>query len=341
MRIGIIGFGKMGMLHAGIVSAMADTEFIAVAEPNSFLTSFLKKLMPSLSIHTDYKRLLDAENLDAVFITTPVDLHVPIALECSDRKIPFFCEKPLTNTLELAQILSDEVEKSGVINMVGHMMRYLHTFQKSKKILDTGCLGNLITFNASIYVGQLFKEGKGWRYDKEIAGGGVLMNHGTHLVDLLYWYFGNVKRVSGQSIKWYSKNVEDFIHANLEFNNGLKGWLDASWSKMHHRLVDTKISIQGENGTLDVTDDDIKLYLVNGINSYRKGWNIFRKPDLFSGIEFDVGGPQYTLEDIDFFNAIKTGKSVESDVKSSLEVHRIIDGIYKSEHENGSSISLV
>ena len=134
MRIGIIGFGKMGMLHAGIVSAVTNTEFIAVAEPNSFLNSFLKKLMPSLSIHTDYKKLLDAENLDAVFITTPVDLHVPIALECNDRNIPFFCEKPLTNTLELAQTLSDEVEKSGVINMVGHMMRYLDSFQKCKSI---------------------------------------------------------------------------------------------------------------------------------------------------------------------------------------------------------------
>jgi len=340
MRIGIIGFGKMGMLHAGIVSSIKNTELIAVAEPNLFLTSFLKKLMPSLSIHTDYKKLLDVENLDAIFITTPVDSHVPIALECAERNIPFFCEKPLTNTLESAQSLKKVVEQSGLITMVGYMMRYLDTFSKCKIILSEGILGNLITFNASIYVGQLFSEGKGWRYDKGVSGGGVLMNHGTHLIDLLYWYFGKVNRVTGQKINWYSKNVEDFIHATIEFSSGLKGWIDASWSKMHHRLVDTKISIQGENGTLDITDDDIKLYLENSINSYSKGWNIIRKTDLFSGVEFDLGGPQYTLEDIDFINAIKTGNNVESNVKSSLEIHRIINGIYKSDQKKGSSIYL-
>ena len=340
MRIGIIGYGKMGMLHAGIVSALDDIQLISVADNVKFLTSFLKKLKPSIMVYSDYIKMLDVEDLDAVFITTPVNLHVSIAQECSKRGIHFFCEKPLTNTFNSALELANSLKENNVTNMVGHMMRYQDTFRQCKKILETNCLGDLITFNASIYVGQLFKEGKGWRYDKEVSGGGVLMNQGTHLIDLLYWYFGKVVKVNGYTINWYSKTVEDFVHANLKFRNGLKGWLDASWSKMHHRLVDTTISIQGEKGTLNVTDDEVKLYLETKVMGYESGWNIFLKSDLFSGVDFDIGGPQYTLQDIDFINAARAGKQVCSNVKSAVDVHHIIDSIYQSAHNGGESVDL-
>jgi len=107
--------------------------------------------------------------------------------------------------------------------MVGYMMRYAETYLKAKSILTSGVLGKVITFGATIYVSQLFRTGKGWRYDKSQSGGGVVIGQATHLIDLLQWFFGPVQSVSARTRGWYSKDVEDFAHAILNFADGLYG----------------------------------------------------------------------------------------------------------------------
>lgn len=341
LKVGVIGLGKMGLLHGAITEALEGSELVAAADSEKLLPGFMKHLKPSMTMYDNFIKMLDGAEIDAALITTPVHLHVPVAIECAKRNVHYFCEKPLSINGDSAAELLQITRESGVISMVGYMMRYIDTFREGKRILDSGVIGSLIMFNSSIYVGQIFKEGKGWRYDKDKSGGGVLMNQGSHLVDLLLWYFGKVKRVSGNIIHYYAGSVEDFAHGNFEFENGLRGWLDTSWSKRHHRLVAAEINVQGENGTLEVTDDEVKLFLDEATGDFEAGWSVMNKTDLYTGVPFDIGGTQYTEELVDFYEAIINKNEVESDVGSALRVQRVIDALYLSSGENSTYIEVM
>ncbi len=326
--------GKMGLLHGAILNSLENVEMTSISESLDMVTNVLKLNNPSIKTYKDYKQMLEKEELDTVFLTTPVFLHIPMAIECAKRGISFFIEKPLSVSSHEAEELVDLLENKKITNMVGYMMRYIETFKKAKEIIKSNALGNLIMFNGTIYVSQLFKQGKGWRYEKDKSGGGVLMMQGSHLIDLILWYFGDVESVSGFVRNWYSKETEDFAHCLFKFKSGLTGWMDSSWSVRNHRLVETKIEIHAENGKLIVNDDIVKLFLDSSVNDYRSGWTILKKPDLFKGVKIDIGGGQYTREDEDFINAVSNKSFVESDVLSAFEVQKVIDGVYESDAQN-------
>jgi len=191
-----------------------------------------------------------------------------------------------------------------------------------------------------MYVAQLFKPGKGWRYDRETSGGGVLITQNSHLIDLLLWIFGPIGWVSGHTKSWCSKGVEDFAHAYLRFDSGLTGYIDTSWSLRHHRTVDIWIDVQGTDGNLTVTDDELKLYLEHEHESYPRGWTVWKKPDLFRGVPFDIGGPEYARQDAEFLSAVRLGETVCSDAASAFGVQRVVDAIYQSAESGGKQVSI-
>lgn len=335
MKIGIIGFGKMGMLHAGIVNALEGHEVVAIAEPSGMISSAMGVLQPRIRMFDDHRRLLDEAKPDAVFITTPVHLHMDQAKDCIERGVPFFLEKPMALTAEQAAPAVAALARRPVVNLVGWMMRYIETFRRGKEVVDSGCLGRIISFSATMYISQLFKAGKGWRYDKSKSGGGVIMGPCSHTIDLLFHYFGLPAGVNAFQIRNYSKETEDFIHVMYTMENGLRGWLDSSWSVRGHRLVETRILVHGENGMLDVSDDALRLLLDKEHELYPEGWTITPKTEFFTGVEFDVGGQQYTAEDREFLSAVSEGRQVSNDIRAGRDVHRIIDAIYDSAGSNG------
>jgi predicted dehydrogenase len=340
MRIGIIGFGKMGLLHAGIVNSFQDVELSAVADNKGIVLKALEINKLPVTIYEDYRRMLDQERLEAVFITTPTFLHITMGIECVQRGIHFFTEKPLSISCQHALPLLEVLRNNEITNMVGYMGRFVDTFRKAHELVRSRVLGEIVDFRATMYVSQLFKKGKGWRYDKELSGGGVLITQNSHLIDLLLWYFGNVRAVNGRIKSWYSNEIEDFAHVFLEFESGLTGWLDASWSARHHRMIEITINVEAQYGTLTVSDNFVKLYLDKSRDPFPKGWTIFKKPDLFSGVEIDIGGPQYTRQDRHFIDAILKGGSVDIDVQNAYRVQMVTDAIYASAGENGKQIEI-
>lgn len=339
-NVGIIGFGKLGLLHAGIVNGLAGSRLAAVADPSSTMLNFLRSKLTDVGIYSDYKKMLEKENLSAVFVATPTGTHVPIALECVRAGIPFFLEKPMAATAAQARELVKALEKRPVVNMVGYMGRYIDTFRQAKGLIDTQALGRLQMLRSSMYMGQLFKSGKGWRYDKSVSGGGVLITQNAHLIDKLLWFFGHVDSVSGHIQSLYSESTEDHAHAYFVFKNGLNGFLDASWSARHYRTVTISIHVQGEFGTLDVDDDNVRLFLEKPHGDLPAGWSTWRKPDLYQGVSFDIGGPQYTREAEEFFAALSGQGRVDSDVMSAYQTQCVIEAIYRSANRHGAPVSV-
>lgn len=339
MKVAIVGIGKMGLLHAGIMNALDGVKLGAISDTSKLLLGFVKSLK-ELSVYEDYIKMLDREKPEAAVLATPVFLHVPMAMECAKRNIAFLVEKPLSVTSADADQLVAEVQQRDLTTMVGYMMRYVETFARAQEIIASGVLGRLMTFNATIYVSQLFQRGKGWRYNKKESGGGVVIGQATHLIDLLKWYFGQVESVSAHTKNWHSQEVEDFAHVHFEFAGGLSGWFDSSWSIRHHRLLEVTINVHAENGNLTVTDDLVKLFLDKQAGGYAQGWTNFSKPDLFQGVAIDLGGPQYTRQDADFIAAVKNRRKVASDVKNAYEVQKIVDAIYLSASKHGEPVRL-
>jgi len=324
INAGIIGLGKMGVLHFGILNGLAGVMVKAIAEKEKFITNAVNRFLPSIIIYDDYMPMLEDESLDLVYITTPTSLHTQIVEACLDRGINFFVEKPLGVSSAECESLVKKFQKKPVINMVGYYKRFVDTFIEAKKMLDNKTLGEPVYLKSHMYVSQLFSEGSGWRY-KRARGGGALNVLATHLIDLLLWFFGDINSVHGNVKSHYSKDVEDFAHSYLEFKNGLSGYLDVSWSIRRYRLLEISLEVQCTKGMLIVTEDYVK-YLADAENKF----STLYKQDLFQGVEIDIGGPEYTLEDKHMIECVRTQKQTDVDVLHGYKVQCVTDAIYDS-----------
>lgn len=340
LRAAVVGLGKLGLLHAATFNVLPGCRLVGVADKTKTILDGLKSRMDGIAAHSDYVKLLEETRPDFVAIATPTGSHVPIALDCIERGLPVFIEKPLSLNADQAGPLLAKLRQRPVVNMVGYMTRFLDTFRKAKEVLDTGVLGRPQLLKGSMYIGQLFKRGKGWRYDRSASGGGVLTTQNSHVVDLLLWYFGNISWVSAQTTRLYSEQVEDHAHVFMQFANGLRGFFDASWSARHYRTPTVTIHVQGENGTLDVDDDGVRLFVCDPAAGFAAGWRTWRKPDLYRGTVFDIGGPNYTEQALQFLDALRGSGRVESDVLSAFKVQQVIDAAYLSADQNGAPVTI-
>jgi predicted dehydrogenase len=336
LRVGVVGLGKMGLLHTAVCNSLPESRVVAVAEPVKLLRESLAAHATGIKTFESLDAMLDGAALDAVVITTPVAHHIEGALCCAERGLPFLVEKPLAISAGQAEPLVAALRRGKLTNMVGFMTRFIDSFEKGREIVASGCLGRLQRVTGTIYVSQLFKRGQGWRYDKAVSGGGVLMSQGSHLLDLLTWYFGPVARVNADAVSVYSPGIEDFGHAMLEFSSGLRAWVDCSWSVRGKRTVETTVNALGDNGSLVVTDDAVRLFLDEAAGGWPAGSTVLQAPDLYRGVPVDIGGPQYTREDRAFAQAVLAGKPAMPDVAQGFHVQQVIDAAYASAEVGGA-----
>ena len=333
LKIGIIGLGRMGLMHAALFNSLSDSKVVAVADPSHFPSKPLGIINPSIKVFQDAEKMLNDTILDGVLISSPVSSHIPLSLLCAERNIPFLLEKPISINADEALPLISKLEKNKITNMMGYVYRFLDSFVKGKEILDSGSLGNIQKISAHIYISQLFQKGKGWRYDPKLSGGGVLISLGSHVIDLLTWYFGKVNRVVGKVKSVYSSGIDDFAHLIMEHNSQNTSILDCSWSVRFKRKIDVKIDILGDNGALIVSEDSILLYLDRKTKDYNSGKTFYNANDLFRPVPLDIGTPKFTFQNNHFLNSIRGKTNASPDIKQGFHVQQIVDAGYKSSKE--------
>ncbi len=338
LKIGIIGLGRMGLVHAAIFNSLPESEVVAVVDPALFPAKPLNMMNSKMKVFKTIDKMLKNVHIDGALIASPVGYHIENALECARNNIPFLMEKPLALNAEQAKPLVDELQKNPVPNMIGYMARNIDSFREGKKIIDSKALGKIISVKGTVYVSQLFKQGKGWRYDPKVSGGGVLESQGSHLLDLLYWYFGRIKKVNADILSVYSQGIEDFSHVIMDFESGLKGWIDASWSVRFKRKMELKLDILGENGSLVISDDTLDLFLDSAVGDYSKGKTFLSANDLFSGVHIDISGAKFTYQDQEFIRAILNDESTSPSIKDGYHIQQIVDSCYESASKNGEPI---
>ena len=328
LRVGVVGLGKMGLLHSGIFNQLELSTLVAVVEREVLTSNLLKVYLPHISVYCDYEEMLKREELDIAAITTPVFLHKPIIEVALEHDCHVFVEKPLA--LDGDECRSVLHTGGNGKTQVGYNRRFLETFKMAKEIVDNSSLGELTFLRSRMFETQVLRKEKGWRFDRSKSGGGVIIDLGAHVIDLLHYLVGPLSSVQGMGRSIYSDNVDDYASINLQFVDGLIGSLELSWSIRHYRLPETKIAMQFENGTLTATEKYIEIYSEVDNHPLKRGWSTFYLQDLTAGVPINLGGPEYTAEDAQLLECIKNDEEPLCNFREAAKTNFVIDAIYDS-----------
>jgi predicted dehydrogenase len=211
---------------------MQGVELVGVADDDPMRGQTIAAQNRAQYFHT-YEDLLEAKP-DGVIVCTENNRHRALVEMAASRGIHVLCEKPIATTLEDARSIVEACEKAGVILMTAFPMRFSAPLLEIKTRLDRGDFGDLYCFNATNQ-GELPTKHRAWFIDPELAGGGAIMDHTVHLVDIMRWFTGSeVESMYARSNKiFHAEEVEVETGAleMLTFENGVFATIDASWSR--------------------------------------------------------------------------------------------------------------
>jgi predicted dehydrogenase len=183
--------------------------------------------------YAEYASLLESKP-DGVIICSENANHRPLVEMAAASGVNVLCEKPLATTLADAQAIVDACSQAGVLLMTAFPMRFSAPLQEIKARLDSGELGQVYCFNATNQ-GELPTKHRSWFVDPSLAGGGAIMDHTVHLVDIMHWFMGSeVSEVYAQVNRIFHADKVEVETGGLEmitFGNGVFATIDASWSR--------------------------------------------------------------------------------------------------------------
>ena len=320
LHVAIVGLGKMGLLHAGILSFLPNAELVAFCEKSAMIRRFLKKTLNQTEVVSDVAKLSGLD-LDAVYVTTPITSHFPVVKAVLLDKISsnIFVEKTLTSSSEEAKELCELARKFGGVTMVGYQRRFSVTYKKAKELLDQNIIGEPVSFNAYAFSSDFF--GSEADSKAHAARVGALRDLGCHAIDVALWFFGDMQV---ESVKFEAFSSISFVCTT---SDGLEGKFDVSQSMENYRMPEVGFRIRGSLGTIEVTDDKVYLRLKNG-----KTFKWYRH-DLNDNVAFLLGASEYFREDEYFIKSILRGHSVEPNFNTDLKVERLIDQIKEKSSE--------
>lgn len=340
IKIGIIGFGRMGITHHSIINSHPRVHVSAVADTSGLVLNLLRKYISDVNTYTDYNKLLDKEELDAVLVCTPPQLHYPIIKLCAEKGIHVFVEKPFTTEYEKAKELAELFEEKGLVNQVGYVNRYNDVFTKARSFIDSGLIGDVVRFKSEMFSRTVIEAEKGsnWRSKRE-TGGGVVFEMASHAIDLIDYIIGKPDKITGSSMNTiFSREIEDAVSSNFIYENGISGTLYVNWSDESFRKPTNKIEVFGKKGKILADQHSMKIYLkvANEEHNLRQGWNVLYITDVFTPVPFYVRGNEFTSQLYSFVESVaeKENKNLCSFGEGS-KVLDVIEGIFDDYNSNG------
>lgn len=179
---------------------------------------------------TDVAELLSWDDVQVVYIGTPVCLHPEHAIAAAEAGKHVLCEKPLAITAAECRRITGAAEANGVKLAVGYMMRFHALHRRLKEMIETGDIGQPVLARANFTCWYPEIEGA-WRQDPEKGGGGALPDLATHCIDLLRWMLGEVASVSAQADTiTFGYPVDDIATIMLKFAGGAHGMVEACFN---------------------------------------------------------------------------------------------------------------
>jgi len=222
-RFGIIGYGKMGHIRRVATEKRDDAVVVATCDPFSDGDDF-----PHTS---DWQDLLARDDLDAVVVASTNQLIPPVIVAALERGLHVFSEKPPGRTIEdIIEIRRAEANAPGQILKFGFNHRYHHSVMAAKKIADSGELGALLSMRGLYGKAGGADYDKNWRNNFDISGGGILIDQGVHMIDLMHMFAGPFEEIKAlvDDRFWTGLGVEDNVMALLRTHAGVMAMVHSS-----------------------------------------------------------------------------------------------------------------
>jgi len=277
VRIAVVGTGWQGQGHLSTMKDIKNIEVVGVCDLDQELLTKASTKFSALGFN-DYIEMLETTKPDGVIICTPPEVREFLVREAAERGIHCFIEKPPAKDLEMANKVTDILERAGVINSVGFMYRYSGAVEYTKQLI-TGKRVALVR-SAMLDGLALRPNWPRWFFDKERSGGPAF-DQAIHIFDVSRYLLGEIERVTGYQgnlvvPKEGDFTVEDSFSASLKYQNGILQNHTHTWS---YPDVVTEIEIISDqlHITLDlakgrvlgkVEGEDI-LFEANDHNLYR------------------------------------------------------------------------
>jgi len=235
IRVGVIGLGRMGMLHLMNCQKIEGVEVVAAADASKKALAKAKSLGVK-TLYKDYHELLrSSSGVDAVVISLPNFMHLESVQLALEAGLNVFAEKPLARSVTECQEIVRLVEKSGRKFMVGHVSRFMDVVEKMKERMDRGAIGSVEVATIEEVINGPFAHPRvpapvaDWWFDPKKSGGGALLDVGYHMIDLFRYFAGDSEVMFSHMIHRYNLPIEDGAIVFLKSGSSTKGIINVGW----------------------------------------------------------------------------------------------------------------
>ena len=365
LNIGLIGYGFMGRTHSNgykrvpdFFPELAHTPVLqTVCARNEEKVKAFAAQWGYASFETDWRKAVAREDIDAVDICAPNNMHAEIAIAAAKAGKMVLCEKPLSRTLAEGEQMVQAVEEAGVKNMVWYNYRRIPAVTLAKQLIDSGKLGKVFHFRANFLqdwtISPDVPQGGAsqWRLDSEVAGSGVTGDLLAHCIDTAMWLNGGIRDVSAvtetfvkervhqETGKLQPVGIDDACAFICHFDNGALGVFESTRYARGHKALYT-FEINGEHGSIawdlhdlnrleffDHTDESAvrgwhSIHVTDGDHPYMDKWWV---PGLSIGYEHS-----FVHQAADFIQSLETGSACSPTFREALETQKVCESVLRS-----------
>ncbi len=371
LRVGMIGYGFMGRAHSNAYKRLNDFFDVehrpalkAVAARNQQKAKDFADRWGYERIETDWRRLIEADDIDLIDIGAPNRLHKEIAIAAAQAGKMILCEKPLAMTVAEAEEMTHAVEKAGVPNMVWFNYRRVPAVALAKQVVDEGRIGRPFHYRATYLqdwtiAADVPQGGAGlWRLDIADAGSGVTGDLLAHSIDTAMWLNGPITRVTAKTETFVKERkhavsgkvepvgIDDACMFLAEFANGSLGTFESTRYARGRKNFNT-FELNGADGSLyfDLEEPEYLQYFEylqkqsgRKIEDHLTGWrkvHVTNSEHPYMNRYWVPGttiGYEHTFLNAlaDFVIGLETGRPVQPDFRNALQTQKVCDMVIES-----------
>ena len=324
LRVGIAGYGIVGKRRHTFIDENPLFKVTTVCD--RAFTMANGELENGVHFYNNYKDMLQSENLDVLFVCLTNDIAAEVTIAGLGKNLHVFCEKPPGRDLkDIRAVLEVEKKHPKLKLKYGFNHRFHDSVKEAKKIIDEGQFGRVINIRGVYGKSVMLSYNSDWRTKRDIAGGGILLDQGIHMVDLMRFFAGEFNEVkSFVSNNYWNYDIEDNAYALMKSEKGIVAMLHSTGTEWRHNF---NLHLTCEKGSLSLS----------GILSSTKSYGSEQLKLIFKG-DKDAGNPKdqttsyihdnsWEEEITDFAEAIKNDKKINTG--SSYDAYKSMELVYK------------
>ncbi len=313
LNFALIGCGRIAQTYLQVMSTLPECKLKGVVDIREQAAKGVANQY-NCKAYTDYHDVLEGNHIEAVVICSPPNTHAEIATFFLENGVHVLCEKPFAINSEQAALMVQKAEEKDCLLMMASKFRYVEDIIKAKGIVESGILGEIILFE-NVFCSKVDMKDR-WNSNKEIAGGGVLIDNGSHSVDIARFLLGPIGKVQTEEGKRVQKlEVEDTARLYFRTKSDVLGAVDLSWTI--HKEQESYIDLFGTEGVLSI------------------GWRCskYRQSEKLHWVTFGKGYDKmaaFSAQVKNFIESIK-GKAIPLiNGIDGMESVKVIEAAYKS-----------